>query len=107
MFDVVHLPRVFTELCVGPFSGIQDGRPLDLLHKSDVNHHEQAPWPGPQQVIFLLAGGKGAGADFAPCWSTLQLGSHLRPPAVDHESQSLCRLRRVTVHPEELDWLQR
>lgn len=104
--DVVHFVRVFKELCVGPFSGIQDGRSLDLLHQSDVDHHEPALRPGPQQVIFLLAGGKRAGADFAPCWSTLQLGSHLCPPAVDHESQSLRRFSRVTGHPAELIWQQ-
>lgn len=85
-----------------PFTGVQDGRPLDLLHQSDVNHHEPALGPGAQQVIFSLAGGKRAAADFAPCWSTMQLVSHLRPPAVDHEPQSLRRVGGVTGHLAEL-----
>lgn len=46
--DVVHFARVFTKLCACPSSGIQDGRPLDLLHQSDVDHHDPALRPGLQ-----------------------------------------------------------
>ena len=82
---------ILNSVCVFAPAGLQDGRPLDLLHQSDADHHEQAAaWPGPEQVNFLLAGGHGAHPPAATYWSALQLGADLRPPPVEDEPQSFC-----------------
>ena len=70
--------------------GLQDGRPADLLHQPDADHHEQAALRAEsQQVNVLLAGGRQAHPAPASHWPALQLGADLRLQAVADEPQSL------------------